>query len=96
MLIGKPIHKGLRRFVEDDDPAGLPAAAVEKLRRMLSFLQDMAGEDELRSVPGWRAHRLTGDRKGVWSLTVTRNWRLTFRIDRTDGAVVDLDLEDYH
>jgi toxin HigB-1 len=96
MLIGKPIHKDLRRFVEDDDPAGLPAAAVEKLRRMLSFLQDMAGEDELRSVPGWRAHRLTGDRKGVWSLTVTRNWRLTFRIDRTDGAVVDLDLEDYH
>ncbi|MCM0021434.1 MAG: type II toxin-antitoxin system RelE/ParE family toxin [Tagaea sp.] len=96
MLIGRPIHKGLRRFVERDDPAGLPAAAVEKLRRMLSFLQDMASEDELRSVPGWGAHTLTGGRKGVWSLSVTRNWRLTFGIDRTNGTIVDLNLEDYH
>ncbi|MFM7346694.1 MAG: type II toxin-antitoxin system RelE/ParE family toxin, partial [Tagaea sp.] len=73
-----------------------PAPAVEKLRRMLSFLQDMAEEAELRTIPGWRAHRLTGDRKGVWSLSVTRNWRLTFRIDGPAGAIVDLNLEDYH
>jgi proteic killer suppression protein len=96
MLIGKPIHKGLRRLVERDDPSGVPAAAAEKLRRMLSFLQDMGSEAELRSVPGWGAHRLTGDRKGTWSLSVTRNWRLTFRIGRADGSIVDLNLEDYH
>ncbi len=96
MKIRNVTHRGLRRLIEEDSAAGLPPATVPKLRRMLSFLQDMEREDELQTVPGWNAHRLTGDRKGVWSLTVTRNWRLTFRIDRDEGEVFDLDYEDYH
>lgn len=96
MKIRNVIHKGLRRFVEDDDASGLQAAVVEKLRRMISFLQDMEREEELRSVPAWKAHQLTGDRKGIWSLFVTKNWRLTFRVDREDIEIIDLDYEDYH
>ncbi len=69
---------------------------MAKLRRMISFLQDMEGEDELRRVPSWKAHQLTGNRKGTWSLFVTKNWRLTFCIDRADIEIVDLDYEDYH
>jgi toxin HigB-1 len=49
----------------------------------------------LHAPPNWGAHELTGDRAGTWSLTVTRNWRMTFRITE-DGAVADVDLEDYH
>ena len=56
----------------------------------------MEQEKELRIIPTWNAHRLTGDRKGVWSLVLTRNWRLTYRIDRTEGEIVDLDYEDYN
>ena len=37
-----------------------------------------------------------GDRKGTWSLHVTRNWRLTFRIDTEEHEICDLDYEDYH
>ncbi|HEY5107184.1 MAG TPA: type II toxin-antitoxin system RelE/ParE family toxin [Caulobacteraceae bacterium] len=96
MKIRNVVHKGLRKFIEDDDHAGLPAAAVVKVRRMVSFLQDMQGEDELRAVPGWKAHRLTGDRRGTWSLLVTKNWRITFRIDQAEIEIVDLDYEDYH
>ncbi len=96
MKIRSILHKGLRRFVEDDDSSGLPAASVEKIRRIVSFLQEMGREDELRAVPGWRAHLLTGDRKGTWSLSVTRNWRLTFRIDRQEIVIIDLNFEDYH
>jgi len=89
-------HKGLRRFVEDDDASGLPAEFVEKIRNIISFLQEMEGSDELKSVFTWRAHQLAGDRKGTWSLTVTRNWRITFRIDDSSDVIVDLDYEDYH
>jgi proteic killer suppression protein len=32
----------------------------------------------------------------MWSLFVTKNWRVTFRIDHTDIEIVDLDYEDYH
>jgi proteic killer suppression protein len=96
MRIRNVLHKGLRRFIEDDDKSGIQAAVAEKLRRMISFLQDMQEETELKSVPSWKAHRLTGDRKGTWSLFVTKNWRLTFRIDQNEIEIIDLDYEDYH
>ena len=56
----------------------------------------MEREDELRTVPSWKAHRLTGDRKGAWSLFVTKNWQMTFRIDQDEIEIIDLDYEDYH
>ena len=96
MRICNVVHRGLRRFAERNDPSGLPAAMVEKIRNMLSFLQEMGVPEELWGIPGWKAHRLTGDRKGTWSLSVTRNWRITFRIDPAEGEIVDLDYEDYH
>ena len=73
MRIRNVLHKGLRRFIEADDTSGLQSAVVEKLRRTLSFLQDMEREEELRTVPSWKAHQMTGDRKGTWSLFVTKN-----------------------
>ena len=47
-------------------------------------------------LPSWKAHILTGDRKGTWSLSVTANRRLTFRIDTTGCEIYDVNLEDYH
>ena len=96
MKIRNVLHKGLRRFIESDDRSGIQVAVAEKLRRMISFLQDMQNETELKAVPSWKAHQLTGDRKGTWSLFVTKNWRLTFRIDRSEIEIIDLDYEDYH
>jgi proteic killer suppression protein len=88
-------HKGLKRLYTEDRRRGLPPECVGKLRLMLAFLQDMGDVEELLTPPRWKAHRLTGDRDGTWSLHVTRNWRLTFRVDRA-GAIRDVDLEDYH
>ena len=51
--------------------------------------------DELLVPPNFGAHLVSGVRAGTWSLTVTRNWRMTFRIS-TANAIEDLDLEDYH
>ena len=96
MRIRNVRHKGLRRFIEDDDASAIQPAVVPKLRRILSFLQDMEREEELHTVPTWRAHRLVGDRRSVWSLSVTRNWRITFRVDSVEGEIFDLDFQDYH
>jgi toxin HigB-1 len=90
------VHRGLRRFIERDDPSGLPPATVEKVRNMVTFLQDIDDVQELRDIASWNAHQLTGDRKGTWSLAVTRNWRITFRIDQVGKVISDLNYEDYH
>jgi len=96
MKIRTVVHRGLRRFIQRNDASGLPPPAVEKVRNILTFLQEMKDAQELRDVPSWKAHQLTGGRKGTWSLTVTHNWRVTFRIDQTEGEILDLDYEDYH
>jgi proteic killer suppression protein len=96
MKIQNVLHRGLRRFIAHDDASGLPPAVVERVRTIVTFLQEMEDPGELRDVPGWRVHRLAGDRRGTWSLTVTRNWRLTSRIDRTAKEIFDLDYEDYY
>jgi proteic killer suppression protein len=88
-------HKALRRFAETGSSKGLPSGSVDRLRNMLAFLVAMDAEEELRVPPNFGAHKLTGDRKGEWALTVTRNWRMTFRINAA-GAIEDMDLEDYH
>ena len=51
---------------------------------------------ELRALSVWKVHTLTGDRKGTWSLSVTANRRLTFRIDKVEQEIFDMNLEDYH
>jgi proteic killer suppression protein len=78
----------------EDSVKGLPPDTADKVRAMLTFLQDMRNPESLRAFPLWKAHQLSGDRKGVWTLHVTRNWRLTFRIENNE--IVDVDYEDYH
>ena len=75
---------------------GVPPDSADKLRKMLSFLDNMDGAEELSSLPAWKVHTLSGDRKGTWSLSVTRNRRLTFRIDAVENEICDVNLEDYH
>jgi toxin HigB-1 len=96
VLIRSFAHKGLKKLYEGDVSKGVPPDAVDKLRKMLAFLDDMENPQELHSLPAWKAHLLTGDRRGYWSLSVTRNRRLTFRIDEAEGEICDLNLEDYH
>jgi proteic killer suppression protein len=62
---------------------------------MLAWLNAIEVADELKAPPNFGAHQLTGDQDGRWSLTVTRNWRMTLRINAA-AQIEDLDLEDYH
>lgn len=45
-------------------------------------------------LPGDRLHPLKGDRKGWWSVEVSRRLRLVFRF--RGGDAHDVDLIDYH
>ncbi|WP_156678555.1 type II toxin-antitoxin system RelE/ParE family toxin [Sphingomonas profundi] len=94
MEIGTITHKALRRFVETGNARGLPGD-VSRIRNMIAYIAAIEEIAELYVPPNFGAHQLGGDRAGTWSLTVTRNWRMTFRLDAA-GAIVDLDLEDYH
>jgi proteic killer suppression protein len=88
--------KGVRLLYVEDEAKGVPPECVEKIRAMLGFIDAMDDEQELVTIPLWKAHQLKGNRKGTWSLTVTGNYRLTFDVDNATKEVSDIDFEDYH
>lgn len=96
MKIRNFAHKGLKQLYVEDVVKGVSPETADKLRKMLAFLDNMQDAEELRLLPSWKAHTLTGDRKGTWSLSVTGNRRLTFRIDTVEDEICDVNLEDYH
>jgi len=69
---------------------------TEKLRKLLLALETADDLGQLNRFPGWRLHPLKGSSKGIWSLTVTGNWRLVFRYDEATNTASDIDLIDYH
>lgn len=87
-------HKGLRRFIEEDDAKGIRPDLANRIRNILVMLISASDIDAVNGPPGWRIHQLVGDRNGTWSISASGNWRITFRIGNNE--ICDLDLEDYH
>ena len=86
-------HRGLKRLYERGDRSKVPAEYAEKLENIL-FLLDTALVVDALDLPGFRLHRLKGNRKDFWSITVRSNWRVIFRFE--GGQALDVDLVDYH
>jgi toxin HigB-1 len=86
-------HKKLRKFVESGNPQGL--IEVERLRDMIAFILAADSFEALATPPNFGFHALKGNWSGSFAMTVTRNWRLTFK--KVDAQTIgNLDLEDYH
>ena len=87
-------NRELERLWRHDEARGVARQYERKLRAMVTAIEEAEDVTELATVPGWRLHQLKGDRRGVWSLTVTHNHRLTFRVEGSN--VSEIDYEDYH
>ncbi len=91
--------KRIRSLIDAPDlksVKGLDPMEVRKLGPMIVAIQAMTHPNQLASVPSWRAHELTGSEVGIWSLTVTRNYRLTFFVNVAEQTVTLIDYRDYH
>ena len=86
-------HKRLERFYIRGTTAGIQVAHAKRLRLILSNLDQAESPDDM-DLPGLRLHPLRGDKKGVWSVSVSGNWRVTFRFNGRDAEIVNY--EDYH
>jgi len=86
-------HKGLSRFFESGSKSAIQSQHAERLRLILGLLNAATAPADL-ALPGLKLHPLKGDRKGIWSVSVSGNWRITFKFIGKDADVVDY--EDYH
>jgi toxin HigB-1 len=86
-------HKGIEAFFKKGTKAGIQAAHSERLRRQLAQLNQAQSSSDM-NLPGWRLHPLSGKLDGHWAVSVSGNWRLTFRFEDGDAFLVDY--QDYH
>jgi proteic killer suppression protein len=86
-------HKGLARFFETGSKAGVQAQHAERLRLILGRLSAATVPADM-ALPGLGLHPLKGARKGTWAVSVSGNWRVTFKFVGKDAEAVDY--EDYH
>jgi proteic killer suppression protein len=86
-------HKELQDFYEQGNPSGIQAQHRQKIRMQLVALDTATVIDDM-NLPGFRLHPLKGNMKGLWSIDVNKNWRITFEFKAGDVYIVNY--EDYH
>lgn len=86
-------HKGLAKFFKSGSTTGIQAAHRKRLRLILGRLNAASAPKDM-DLPGLRLHGLSGNRIGIWSVTVSGNWRVTFRFE--DGNAEIVNYEDDH
>lgn len=86
-------HKGLDCFFTQNDIHLLNSQFASKIARILDRLDVSEVVNDMR-IPGWSLHALKGNRKDTWSVTVSGNWRITFKFVK--GNAYEVNLEDYH
>lgn len=75
-------------------PRYVPPDLAKRLIGKLDLLQAASTLDDLRIPPSNRLERLSGDRKGMYSIRVNDQWRLVFTWS-VEGAD-DVEFTDYH
>ena len=86
-------HKGVQRFYESGSTAGIQSAHRKRLRMQLAALNTATTTADM-DIPGYKLHKLKGSRKAIWSISVSGNWRITFKFE--DGNAYIINYEDYH
>ena len=86
-------HKGLEVFFNTDSKKGIQPGHASKLERILDRLAASKKPKDM-NLPGYKLHQLSGNMAGTWSVSVSGNWRVTFKFEGENAIVVDY--IDYH
>lgn len=86
-------HKGLQKFFENGSLKGIQPKHAERIADILDLL-DAADTIQVMNFPGSGLHLLNPKKEGVWSISVSGNWRIVFKFE--NGNAYNVDYTDYH
>ena len=86
-------HKGLKKFYLTGDKSGIMAEHAHRLKTILQFLDAATSPNQL-NLPSFGYHKLKGEYKNFYAITVRSNWRIIFGFDEEDAILVNY--LDYH
>jgi toxin HigB-1 len=86
-------NSATRRFAQDGK-SKFSGLDHEMAMDLLASLDAAAGLSDLSPLKSVGLHKLTGNRKGQWAMTVNGPWRICFTF--RDGDAFDVEIVDYH
>jgi len=86
-------HKRLEKFFYDGTIKRIQAKHADRLADILDLL-DSADEIQVMNFPGSKLHKLEPRKENIWAVSISGNWRVTFKFIDGDAYVVDY--VDYH
>ncbi len=88
-------HKGLEKLYTTGSVKGVQAIHAKRIKEILFLLNAMTSTDDLK-LPSLKLHKLKGEMRNLYSVTVQANWRITFMFDKKTKDVYIVDYQDYH
>jgi proteic killer suppression protein len=83
-----------QRFYETGKASKFRGLDIEAAEDLLAVLDAATSLDDLSPLKSVGLHKLKGDRKGQWAMTVNGPWRVCFRF--RNGDAYDVEIVDYH
>lgn len=83
-----------QRFYEENRISKFRGMDVSSAQELLAVLNAATSLKDLSPLKSLHLHKLKGDRKGQWAMTVNGPWRVCFRF--RNGDAFDVEITDYH
>lgn len=90
-------NKTSREIWETNQSKGLPKEFWIRAKALMTIMHSTSTLEDLKikgQPPHMRLHKLQGDRKTEWSVTIRLPWTITFKFK--DGEFSDVKIENYH
>jgi len=87
-------NSATRRFYELGKLSGFGGLDAAIAHELLAALDAATNLNELGNLRSIGLHKLKGDRRGQWAMTINRRWRLCFEL--SDGDAFNIEIVDYH
>jgi proteic killer suppression protein len=86
-------HKGLEKLFFEGSTKGIQPKHKTKIEDILDLIDSMIQIQDM-NFPGSRLHKLEPKKENIWSVTVSGNWRVTFKF--IDSDAYEINYTDYH
>jgi proteic killer suppression protein len=83
-----------RRFYEERKISKFHSLDIDAADELLAALDAASSLKDLSPLKSVGLHKLSGDRTGLWALTINGPWRICFRFK--NGNAYEVEIIDYH
>jgi toxin HigB-1 len=83
-----------QQFYEQGKLSRFRGLDVDTANELLAALDAATSLNDLSPLKSVGLHKLTGDRKGQWAMTVNGRWRICFEFRK--GDAYNVEVVDYH